>query len=243
MNAYEFIRMEVSGECARITLNRPQRGNALIPQMLVELRNALGAAMKDTSVRVIVLTGEGKRFCTGADLSFMAQVSDPAVLMQAMKDLVAILTMMYNASKPIVGRINGDGSGGGSALALLCTHIVAVETAEFSTPEVTKGVFPAAIAGLLMEILGEGLAKNMIWFGYVLTAVEAANRDIIYKWVPPSMLDDEVDAAVQRLLSVPPAVLEGGQQLLSRIKHCSTVDSIARGAELSARLFAARSGK
>ncbi|HXL17117.1 MAG TPA: enoyl-CoA hydratase/isomerase family protein, partial [Streptosporangiaceae bacterium] len=139
----------MDGHVATITLNRPDQRNPLSGQMLRDLIAAVAWCRGEPAVRVIVLTGAGDRvFCAGADLSsFDGGMSD--LERHRSRDLfVELFTLMSEAGKPIVGRINGHALAGGLGLACACDLLVAVDTATFGTPEINVGIWPMMIQAI-----------------------------------------------------------------------------------------------
>ncbi|HEU4533349.1 MAG TPA: enoyl-CoA hydratase-related protein, partial [Polyangiaceae bacterium] len=157
-----------------LTLNRPERRNAIGPQMVGELHDALAAAFADEAVRSVVLTGAGKAFCAGADFGQITE--GPAPLAATRGDYAELLLALVRAPKPIVARVNGHAFGGGLGLVAASTFAVAAEGAELGTPEINVGLFPMMIMAVLTRLMPRRRLLEMMLLGERLTAAEA--RDV-----------------------------------------------------------------
>ena len=141
---YETILAEAAGSVLRITLNRPERRNAIGPTMVNELLWALEDAGADDAVRSVVITGAGKAFCAGGDFGQMAGGDAPKLPPKgSFEDL---LLALWNSTKPIVARVNGHAMGGGLGIVAASTFAVASTEAKLGTPEIGVGLFDAIIA-------------------------------------------------------------------------------------------------
>ncbi|MEO9255781.1 MAG: enoyl-CoA hydratase-related protein, partial [Tepidiformaceae bacterium] len=157
----ELVHLKVAGGVGTITLDSTANRNALSRQLLEELTSHLHSAIADAAVRVVVLTGSGTVFCSGADLKEQ-RAANEAEQKSGPGGLVPVLEAMWNSPKPIVGRINGAARAGGLGLVAACDVAVAVETASFAVNEVRIGVIPGIISVVLVPKLG--MAKSMELF-------------------------------------------------------------------------------
>ncbi len=197
-----------------LTLNRPQRKNALSTGLLEELHAQLRAPGE--GVRVIVLTGAADVFCAGGDLS---PASDDGMLAQHRgRGLFAdTLRTMMASRVPIVGAINGDALGGGFGLAAACHLLVADERAHFATPELKLGLFPWMIAPVLMRSLPRKIVHDMILTGRRLAAPEAHGLGLVNRLAPPGEALPFALALAQQVGSWSPAVVGFGLEALHTI--------------------------
>src|SRR5262249_41813044 len=156
----EVVHLERTPGVATITLDSPHNRNALSRQLLAELADRLKTALDDPDVGVIVPTGAGPVFCSGADLKERRDSRDMPPRSRP-GGLVPILTAMWDAPKPIVGRINGAARAGGVGLVAACDIAVAAESATFGLSEVRIGVIPATIAVVLVPKIGEARALEL----------------------------------------------------------------------------------
>lgn len=203
---------------ATVTLNRPERRNALSQGMLRDLLAALRWCAGEPEARVIVLTGAGDRaFCAGADLaSFEAQV--PELERHRERRLfVDLFQLMQELGKPILGRINGAALAGGFGLACACDLLLAVESASFGTPEITVGVWPAMIQAVLARNLPRKVLLEMELLGGRWTAAELKALGLVNR-VEPDLpaLDARVAEVAGALAEKSPAVLQLGRDSFYR---------------------------
>ena len=202
----------MDGHVATITLNRPDQRNPLSGQMLRDLIAAVGWCRSEPDVRVIVLTGAGDRvFCAGADLaSFDGGMSD--LERHRSRDLfVELFTLMSDAGKPIVGRINGHALAGGLGLACACDLLVAVDTATFGTPEINVGIWPMMIQAILSRNIPRKVLLEMEMLGDRWTATQMQSLGIVNRVVPHDQLDSTVTDITDRLVKKSPIALRLGR--------------------------------
>lgn len=207
-----------------LTINRPERRNAISPAVLAGLSEALGRANQDREVRAIVLTGVGdKAFCAGADLqtgqSFKFDYSEPT---QGMANLFR-LTRQLNV--PLIARVNGACMAGGMGLMAMCDMAVAAPHAVFGLPEVKVGVFPAQVLSVLSGLIGPRALTELCITGEPITAAQALQLGLI------NHVSDDLDAGVQallgRFLDKSPAAIRRGLYLMKRIGTMSFEQSMA----------------
>jgi enoyl-CoA hydratase/carnithine racemase len=187
------LRVSDAGPVRTITLDNPDRRNAIGPQMVNELLWALADAHDDEDVRVIVLTGEGKAFCAGGDFgSFTGGASDGPEL-PAKGDYADLLLAMVRTEKPIIARVNGAAMGGGLGLVAASTFAIAVADAKLGTPEIDVGLFPMMIMAVLARLVPRRALLDMMLLGKKLSAEEARAIGIV------SEVAADLDAATKRL--------------------------------------------
>jgi enoyl-CoA hydratase/carnithine racemase len=213
-----------------ITLCRPQRRNALAPEHMVALREALVAAGRDPACRVIVLTGQGEAFCAGADLSGAASFFDQR--RGATTELGDLIRAGRGLARPVVGRINGACHAGGVGLLALCDIAIASDTATFALPEINVGLFPfvvlAAFAGRPVLTALRELAMT----GQPISAARAEQIGLVSRIVPPQALDREVGALAERLATRAPNALRAG--LCRVLDEAGLAEAEARSLALAA---------
>jgi enoyl-CoA hydratase/carnithine racemase len=210
--AYDALLYEVTDGVATVTINRPERRNALSWTVMTELRHALADARRDDDVRVIVLTGAGeKAFCAGADLSGMAQGAGWAALHDARGELARLFREMWELGKPIVARVRGYALAGGFGLALACDMVVAADDAQFGTPEIDVGLWPYMITVPLVRSMPPKVALELMMTGRRVDAAEAQRLGFVNQVVPVDELDDAVRTLTQTLASKSPAIMKLGR--------------------------------
>jgi enoyl-CoA hydratase/carnithine racemase len=210
--AYEWLLYDVADGIARLTIDRPERRNALSWAVVRELRAACAAAKADPAVRVVVLTGSGdKAFCAGADLSGMAAGAGPVDLHDARGELAGLFRDLYALGKPTIARVRGYALAGGFGLALACDLVVAATDAVFGVPEVDVGLWPHLITVPLIRSMPPKRALELMLTGRRLDAAEADRLGFVNQVVPAERLDAAVDELAGALVAKSPAVLRLGR--------------------------------
>jgi 2-(1,2-epoxy-1,2-dihydrophenyl)acetyl-CoA isomerase len=193
MTSFQFIKYQNENGIATITLNRPDVFNALNDEITYELQDALKAVAKDDTVRVIVLTGEGKAFCSGQDLKAASGQQKRSFLDSLHKRYNPIIRAMRNLPKPIVCRLNGVAAGAGCSIALACDVIVAAEEATLIEVFINIGLVPdSGSSFFLPRMVGTLKAFEMCTMGSRIKATEALAIGLVNKAVPADQLDTAV---------------------------------------------------
>jgi enoyl-CoA hydratase len=190
--AYENIIFEREGDVAVIKINRPKALNAINPDLLAEMSDALGKIEEDTSVKALVLTGEGdKAFVAGADIAYMVKL-DPLQSRKFSRYGQEVLFSLEKLTIPVIACVNGFALGGGTELAMACDFIYASENAKFGQPEINLGIIPG-FGGTqrLSRLVGKAMAKELCMTGMMITAQEAKEVGLVNKVFPPEKLWEE----------------------------------------------------
>jgi len=212
MMAHEMLLYEVAEGVARVTINRPERRNALSWALVTELRRAFATAKADPEVRVCVLTGAGdKAFCAGADLSEMAAGASFLDLHDARGELAGLLRDLYELGKPTIARVRGYALAGGFGLALTCDLVVAADDAVFGVPEVDVGLWPHLVTVPLIRSMPPKVALELMMTGRRVDAAEATRIGFVTRVVPVADLDDTVGELAGMLAAKSPAALRLGR--------------------------------
>jgi methylglutaconyl-CoA hydratase len=216
---YETITVETHDRVARITLNRPDVHNAFNMQMLLDLIDAFGKLGNDGSVRVVVLTGEGKSFCAGADLQWMREIINYSYEqnLEESNTVADLMETIYLCPKPTIARVNGAAIGGGTGLVASCDVAVTAESAKLSLSEVKLGLVPACISPYVIRRVGESRARELFLTGERLTAARAAEYGLVNRAVPDDDLDAAVDELVEKLITSGPEAIAMCKELLRRV--------------------------
>ena len=210
--AYSDILYDVGDAVATITLNRPERRNAVGPNTLRELLAALDAAKRDTAVHVVVLTGAGdKAFSAGANLSDMSAEATESTRHDERGLFVDLFLAMEKLGKPILGGINGHALAGGFGLALSCDILVAADTAQFGTPEIRVGLWPMMIMSVVMRDLGRKRAMQLFMNGERIDAQTALQWGIVNRVVPAADVQRETAAWARELARWSPLIMRLGR--------------------------------
>ncbi|RMA42950.1 crotonase/enoyl-CoA hydratase family protein [Rhodophyticola porphyridii] len=204
---------------AKITLNRPDKHNALDARMIAELTEAAGRLGRDPAVRVVVLTGAGASFCAGGDLGWMkAQMdADGATRGREARKLADMLGALDRMAKPLIGRVQGQAFGGGVGMMSVCDVAVGVETAKFGLTEVRLGLIPATIGPYVVARIGAAKARRVFFSGRIFGAQEAVELDLLARAVPEPELDAAVEREVLPYLSAAPGAVAEGKALVARL--------------------------
>jgi methylglutaconyl-CoA hydratase len=216
---------------ATVTLDLPEKRNALSTEMLDSLGDDLVHAGRDTAVRVVVLTHTGPIFCAGADLSVAGATS-------ARYDIASILRLIQDSPKPVVGRIAGQCLGGGVGLAAACDISFAANGSRFAFSEVRLGVAPAVISVVCLPKMRKGDATELFLTGARFDALRAAEVGLITRAVPEDELDAAVTEAVGQLLLGGPQALGAVKRLLATVPAMDRDGAFEWTRALSAELFA-----
>jgi methylglutaconyl-CoA hydratase len=191
-----LVRRE--GAITRLVLNRPAKRNALDAALIEALRQALEAADADDGVRVVAIEGEGKDFCSGADLSSLRRMATATTLenLDDVEELAALFQLPRRMRKPVVALVRGRALAGGCGLATACDLVLAEESAQFGYPEVAIGFVPAMVMAMLRRNLSEKRAFDLIVRGAPISAAEAERIGLINQ----VFADDQFAAASQGVL-------------------------------------------
>lgn len=191
--AYQYLNYVVDAGVCTITLNRPEVYNALNDGITFELQDAFKQASRDAQVRVVVLTGEGKAFCSGQDLKASQEAGKRSFIDSLHKRYNPIIRAINEMPKPVIARVNGVAAGAGCSLALACDLIIAAEDAQFIEVFINIGLVPdSGSSYFLPRTVGMPRAFELATMGTRLRAAEAAAMGLINKAVPADELDGEV---------------------------------------------------
>ncbi len=208
MPNYTALIYEVTGHICTITLNRPEKKNSLNQVITNELIFALEQARDDTNVRVIVMTGAGGVFCSGADLGGMqaSQKSD----IPHRGAFPELLSAQRTCGKPIIAKVRKYALAGGLGLMMGCQFVLAEDTAQFSTPEIDRGIWPMMIMANIFRHVPRRKGLEMCFFGERIDAKQAEAWGVINKAVPADQLDAEVDQWATKLAKKSPIAMKLG---------------------------------
>jgi methylglutaconyl-CoA hydratase len=211
MAAAELVHYEVAGGVATVTLDSPANRNALSSALLGQLVAALDRAVADAAVRVLVLTGAGPAFCSGADLAEQRARNQSGQSAGGFP-LPEVLRRLWRSPKPVLGRVNGAARAGGIGLVGACDIAIACERATFAFSEVRVGVVPAIIAATCLPRLAPRAAAEYLLTGEVFDAGRAVEIGLVNR----AVADDELDAEVARYAGM---LGRGGPEALARTKE------------------------
>ncbi len=201
------VRIDSRG-VATVTLNRPDRHNAMNAAMIEELTRVAGT-LGESDVRVVVLTGAGRSFCAGADLGWMKEQmeGDGASRASQARALADMLTALNTMPKPLIGRVQGSAFGGGVGLACICDIAIGFDGSEFGLTETRLGLIPATVGPYVLARMGEAMARRVFMSGRVFGAEEAVKLGLLAKSVGIEDLDPAVEEEVLPYLSAAPGAV------------------------------------
>ncbi len=220
------VTFEQQDGVATITIDREERRNAINPEVVDGIAQALHRAEEDAAVRVVVLTGAGERaFCAGGDLGGMTGGSrvDEHFLRANVGDL---FERMRSSRVPIVARVNGHALAGGFGLMLACDLVVAVDSAEMGTPEINLGLWPFMISALIQRDLPRKVALELMLTGRRMTAEEGARWGFVNRVLSRDQLDSAVAELTESLLSKSPLIAALGKRSFYRAEDMSHKDAL-----------------
>ena len=242
---YETILFIPQNEVLHLVFNRPQVHNAFNSTMIAELADALERASQDKSLRVIVLSGQGKSFCAGADLNWMREIihySFEQNLEESLQ-LAEVLYKLYALPKPTVAMVNGTAIGGGTGFISACDIAVASQEAKFGLSEVKIGLVPAAISPYVIRRIGEARAREYFLTGKRISASKAVEIGLINEVVPGERLEEKVEETIQLLLSSGPEALGSCKQLIQKVPQMSFEEAKTFTARMIAQLRVSEEGQ
>jgi enoyl-CoA hydratase len=214
----EQVRYDVEGPVARVTIDRPERRNAMSFQVMQELGEAFAAAKSDDAVRVVVLTGAGEQaFCAGADLSGIGSQVGPAGMHEARGQVADLFRALWGLGKPTIARVRGYCLAGGFGLALACDFVIASDDATFGTPEIDIGLWPYMISVPLLRSMPPKVALELMVTGRRVKADEAAHIGFLNRVVPAGELDTAVDELAATVAAKSPVVVRWGRDSFYRV--------------------------
>jgi enoyl-CoA hydratase len=214
--SYETIKFEVSEGIATITINRPDVLNALNAQVLSELLSAIGEATGNDEIKVVILTGEGRAFVAGADISLMMNFGTREGL--AFGDLGhGVMLALETMDKPAIAAVNGFALGGGTELALGCDFIYASKKAKFGQPEVSLGIIPG-FGGTqrLARTVGMNRARELVYTGEMIDAEEAKRIGLVSEVFEPDELMDKVREKAKLIASKGPCAIAAAKRVMNK---------------------------
>jgi len=236
VSARVLLRQGPEEGILRLTLNRPEKRNALNGRLVRELHEALDASRGDPAVRVVVLRGAGPDFCSGADLEELRGVADlgPAASLDDASRMGELFLAMREHPAPIIAAVHGRALAGGCGLATACDMILAHEGARFGFPEVHLGFVPAMVMSLLRRKVTESRAFELVTLGRSVKADEARRIGLVNRVLPDERFESEVDALSRELSDRSPDAIRLTKRLLYGIEGAGVADGIRRGAEVNA---------
>jgi methylglutaconyl-CoA hydratase len=213
---YRTLQLAFDSAVATITLNRPDKRNAISYELIDDLVRALDE-VKNSPAQVLILTGAGKAFCSGLDLEGLKALigRTPEQNLQDTRTMVSLFRALYEFPKPTIAAVNGAAIAGGTGLALLCDFTLAVPEAKFGYTEVRIGFVPAIVSTFLLRQVGEKIARDLLLTGRLFDVQEALRIGLIKAIVPPERLMDHARELAAQLMESSPMSLAYTKRLLT----------------------------
>lgn len=232
------ILVETRGAVRIVTMNRPDKLNALNTELTQAIHDALLAADQDADVRAIVLAGSGRGFCAGADLSeFDSLTPANQESVEKRADLTCrTQAMMQNLSKPVVSAVQGAAVGGGAGLAIGCDMVVAATNLKFGYPELKHSIVPALVMTGLQRSLGRKAAFEMISLGRLIGADEALSLGLCNRVVAPDAVLETAVEIAEAWAKANPRAMAAAKSLYYQVADLPYAQAMAAGRDLNARM-------
>lgn len=215
--SYTTLKLELQGEIGILTLNRPDKRNAISPAMIGDLLRALDEAERGPA-RVVILTGAGKAFCVGMDLEALRELASQTHE-QHIADAERMGKMfhrVYSFPKPLIAAVNGAAIAGGTGLATLADFTLAVPEAKFGYTEVRIGFLPAVVSVFLLRQVGEKITRELLLTGKIFDAAEAHRLGLVTQLVPQEKLMESARELARSLIASSPASLRLTKRIILR---------------------------
>jgi len=234
---YESLLLETSGHLSTITLNRPEKRNAISIHMIAELQAALDDIEK-THARVVILTGTGKAFCAGIDLDYLQAIGrqTAAENQEDSKRIAKMFRKVWSYSRPLIAAVNGHALAGGCGIATLCDFTLAVPEAKFGYTEVKIGFLPAIVSVFLTRQIGEKRARDLLLTGRLVEAAEARELGLVNEIVPAETLMSRAHELAETILAASPSSITRAKHLLVSAAAAGVDHDLERAVLESARV-------
>jgi len=233
---YRKILYEAREGVARITLNRPEKRNALDGEMVAEIKAALRESAADAGCRVALVRGAGVDFCSGADLAALESSAGSGILdqMAEARATAELFLEMRRHPRPVIAAVQGRALAGGCGLATACDILLAAESAQFGYPEVNIGFVPAMVMAILRRSISEKAAFALAVSGEPISAARAHALGLAHRVFPDAQFDAEVEAYAARLAAKPASGIMLTKRLLYNMDSMSFEAALEAGVEVNA---------
>jgi len=235
MPSYQKVLYLAENGVARITLNRPDKRNALDPELIRELQDAIAVSARDPAVRVVLLKGTGKDFCSGMDLAALQKSMHAEVLKNraSAQELAGLFLAMRRHPRPVIAAVHGRALAGGCGLATAADVILAAHSAQFGYTEVNIGFVPAIVTAILRRSLPEKRAFELITSGEIITAQVAFDQGLVNRVFPDETFTADVEGYVSRIASKSQSAVMLSKQLLYHVDAMPFEAAIEAGVEIN----------
>lgn len=242
MKSLETILTESRDGVVYLTLNRPDKRNALNDQIIAELKAALREADKSEATRCIVLRGAGTDFCSGADLSALQKIADASVAenLEDARSLMELFLSIRELNVPVIAAVHGRALAGGCGLALACDVVLADRAARFGFPEVKIGFVPAMVAAILRRTASEKKAFELLTTGNEVSADEAESFGVVNAVYDSATFNSEVESFAQGFAKLSRSAIALTKKLFYATDATSFADALSAGVDVNATARATR---
>ncbi len=234
---YSTLILDDSGPIASITLNRPDKRNAISGTMIAELQTALDEIEK-SHARVVILTGAGKSFCSGMDLEMLAAIAQQSAAenQEDSRRMAKMFRRIWSFPRPMIAAVNGAALAGGCGIATLCDFTLAVPEAKFGYTEVKIGFLPALVSVFLIRQIGEKRTRDLLLTGRIIEAEEAKALGLVNEIVPAEKLLARSKELADLLIAASPASLSRAKRLMTSAAAASVDHDLERAILENARI-------
>jgi methylglutaconyl-CoA hydratase len=221
---------------ARITLNRPDKRNALDGELVGELKAAFSASASDDACRVVLLAGAGTDFCSGADLANLKKTAQNSVLdnLADARATADLFLMMRNHPRPVIAAVQGRALAGGCGIATACDIVLAAQSAQFGYPEVNIGFVPAMVMAILRRSVSEKAAFELVVTGETVSATRAHELGLVHRVFADAQFSAEVETYVAKLAAKSASAVTLSKRLLYNMDSMSFEAALQAGVEVNA---------
>ena len=233
---YRKVLYELRDGIARITLNRPDKRNALDGELVAELKSAFSVSASDATCRVVLLTGAGTDFCSGADLASLEKTAQASVLdnMADARATADLFLLMRTHPRPVIAAVQGRALAGGCGIATACDIILASQSAQFGYPEVNIGFVPAMVMAILRRSVSEKAAFELVVTGELVSAGRAHDLGLVHRVFADEQFSAEVEAYVAKLAAKSASAVMLSKRLLYNMDSMSFEAALQAGVEINA---------
>ncbi|MDE2860702.1 MAG: enoyl-CoA hydratase-related protein [Chloroflexota bacterium] len=238
-NRHDHVRLEHAGRVARVTLDRPEKLNALTARMAADLHSVLDGVAADNSIRVVIVTGAGRGFCSGADVNELLAPDSEITAVQPGFGITDLSTRIRGIPQPVIAAVNGVAAGAGLAIALACDIRIASQEAGFSSIFVKRSLVPDAGASLMLpRLVGVAAATEMALTGNVYDSQWALEKGLVSRVVPADTLMQEASALAEQIADNPPLAVRATRSLLYDGDNDALAGAMRRESDANALLSA-----
>jgi methylglutaconyl-CoA hydratase len=234
---FSTITLEESGGIALLTLNRPDKRNAISYELIGDLSRAL-EQIKNSSSQVLIITGAGKAFCSGMDLENLKALTGRSQEqnVEDSRTMARLFRSIYDFPKPTIAAVNGAAIAGGTGIATMCDFTLATHQAKFGYTEVRIGFIPAIVSNFLVRQVGEKQARDLLLTGRIFAADEAHRLGLVNEIVDADRLLPRAYELARSLMENSPASLHATKRLLSQLVNTELDSSLDAAIEENARI-------